>query len=51
VDAEPISGQVGLIDAQPQQFTGYASPIATLQSIRAELAGAAPALPAEDCAL
>ena len=50
VDAEPISGQVGLIDAQPHQFTGYASLIATLQSIRIEQAGAAPALPAEDCA-
>ena len=47
VDAEPICGQVGLIDAQPHQFTGYASLIATLQSIRAEEADGRP-VPAAD---
>ena len=36
LDGEPICGKVGLADAPPHGFTGYASLIATLQSLRAE---------------
>ncbi len=42
VEAEPISGYVGLRDSEPHAFTGYASLIATLQSLRAEVAEARP---------
>ena len=48
LDAEPVCGQVGLIDAPARQFMGYAALIATLQSIRAEHAGSSPVLPAHD---
>ncbi|HUO70597.1 MAG TPA: hypothetical protein VMU39_07455 [Solirubrobacteraceae bacterium] len=47
VDGEPVSGQVGLVDAQPHEFTGYASLIATLESIRAEQEEEWPVLPAD----
>jgi hypothetical protein len=39
LDSEPVCGHVGLADAQPHGFTGYASLIATLQLIRAEGSG------------
>jgi hypothetical protein len=42
VDAEPVSGNVRLIDAEPHDFTGYASLIATLQSLRAQAAASRP---------
>jgi len=49
LEEEPVSGRVGLADAEPRSFIGYAALIATLQAIRseeAEVAGAHP--PAED---
>jgi hypothetical protein len=35
IEAEPISGYVSLGGSEPHEFTGYASLIATLQSLRA----------------
>jgi hypothetical protein len=33
--SDPVSGRVGLVGTAPREFTGYASLIATLESIRA----------------
>jgi hypothetical protein len=35
LDAEPISGRVGVDGAEPVAFTGYTGLIAALESIRA----------------
>jgi hypothetical protein len=35
LDAEPISGRVGIEGAEPVAFTGYTGLIAALESIRA----------------